>query len=185
MTKQTRTDFRNISGFLNLLISRALPTTSTAVTVLTTQLGSSHLHVSTRRLTMKPFVKPAILFAIATVIYPVAAHATDIVSTSCIVQNISITTSNLPFDQPRLTVTCSSVVPSSNITYFAFPLLASDSELSPASQGPLFQTLTTLLSAHGGAGRVLTISYDLSDASGNSWGCGSANCRIILNVDAF
>jgi len=68
---------------------------------------------------------------------------------------------------PRFTVVCTGGSTAGNITYFAFRI----------SDNPtVAQLLATLLRPNM---KSIGIISDLNDTSGNSWGCGGANCRII------
>jgi hypothetical protein len=68
---------------------------------------------------------------------------------------------------PRFTIVCTGGSSAGNITYFAFRI---------ADNSTVAQLLALQLSPNM---KSIMISSDLTDVSGNSWGCGGANCRII------
>jgi hypothetical protein len=59
-----------------------------------------------------------------------------------------------------------------NISYFAAPT-------SNTSFASLIQSMASTALA---GGKKLAITYDPSDLSGSAFGCGTANCRPILNI---
>jgi hypothetical protein len=76
---------------------------------------------------------------------------------------------------PRVTIQClgGSSVP--GIVYFAWPMrTATDETLALLIE----RTVAGLVLEHG-INATLTLYSELSNTSGNAWGCGSANCRIL------
>jgi hypothetical protein len=68
---------------------------------------------------------------------------------------------------PRLTIVCTGGSSAGHITYFAFRI----------SDNP--GVVRLLATQVGHDVKSITILSNLADISGNSWGCGGANCRII------
>ena len=77
------------------------------------------------------------------------------------------------FDQPRWTLQCLGGSTASNVTFFAWRL-ADDPYVAP-----LLEEAFGHLILAGKPPASVTILTNLSDISGNAWGCGSANCRKI------
>jgi hypothetical protein len=137
------------------------------------------------RPSVKAFVRFMLCGICAIVMHPALGRATNIQSVSCAMHTVSISTASVPYNQPRLTVSC--VTPNNGIPHYACPLLSNNAAL--------FQALAALISAQGNANQVtmdisskwnpILITYDDDDKSGNNWGCGSANCRTILSVDVL
>jgi hypothetical protein len=135
---------------------------------------------------MKAFVKLAMFGVIASALYPSVARATNIQTIFCGVHQVSVITAS-GVNQPMLVVSCVNSLPNTGIHYYAYPLLSTNV--------PVFQAFMTLLSAQMSANQItsnanhwinpVVITVDMDDTSGNNWGCGSANCRTILNIDAF
>jgi FlaG/FlaF family flagellin (archaellin) len=126
---------------------------------------------------------PAVVW-LAIASYPSISEAANIQTSSCIVEGINVSTANAQYDQPRLTIVCQNAP--NGISYFAY--LASNNPT-------VFQALATTISAAQVANQItiqlknynnaVLIKYDLDDKSGNDWGCGGANCRMILSLQVI
>jgi hypothetical protein len=78
---------------------------------------------------------------------------------------------------PRVTIACTGASSAGNITFFAWRI--SDSpDIAHLIQASIAAANITKASVNG-----VIIWSDLSDTSGDTWGCGSRNCRIINQVD--
>jgi hypothetical protein len=118
------------------------------------------------------------MFAIAataiSVSCPASASETQI---ACLEPSTQVST-GLDGLEPRFTIQCLSTNVR-NITYFAYKI-----SQSPATAQMLQTQVNFFIERSLAAGlspnNVMLILYtDLSNESGNSWGCGAANCRII------
>lgn len=74
---------------------------------------------------------------------------------------------------PRVTINCSGGSSAPGIPYFAFQI-----STNPAVAALLQQVIGPFLLLRGVTAQ-LQIVTDLSDTSGNAWGCSAANCRVI------
>jgi hypothetical protein len=73
---------------------------------------------------------------------------------------------------PRFTIQCAGGSSAGSITYFAYRI-STNANLAAM----LVNTFQTYVLQSGGG--TITISTDLTDVSGNAWGCSSSNCRVM------
>ncbi len=77
---------------------------------------------------------------------------------------------------PRFTIHCDGGSSAGNITFFAFQISTNPTVAQLLSQA--FETYITRF-AGSAPGKAIGLSSNLSDTSGNAWGCGAGNCQII------
>ena len=104
-----------------------------------------------------------------------AAHAQD-TAVTCSGPVLQVNT-GVDGEQPRFTIRCSGGSSAGAITYFAYRL--SSSKTLPQLLASAFETYEL----QHGTGSI-AISSNLNDTSGNAWGCGAGNCRIIDYLSA-
>ena len=75
--------------------------------------------------------------------------------------------------QPRMTLHCLGGSSAAGINYFAVEISA-----NPTVAQMIQQVYQSYLLEHKTAGYV-TLSSDLTDLSGNAWGCSENNCRVL------
>jgi hypothetical protein len=79
---------------------------------------------------------------------------------------------------PRFTITCTGGSTAGQITYFAYEI--SKNKTVAEMLEPI---VGDLLLVNGDSS--ITISSNLNDTSGDGWGCGASNCRIIDYVTGY
>jgi hypothetical protein len=98
----------------------------------------------------------------------------------------TITTNNAPYDQPRITFECSGEGGAgphgSPWNYFAFRISDNPAVAQMLQQLILWGTINTGNRDYPLALQGMCITFDPNDTSGNAWGCGSSNCRIIRGI---
>ena len=93
----------------------------------------------------------------------------------CVSPQVQITT-GLDGTAPRIVINCSGGSSAAGIPFFAFRI--SDNPTAAALLPPAIGSYVLLY----GATAKLQILTDLSDTSGDAWGCSATNCRRIYNV---
>ena len=106
------------------------------------------------------------------------AEAQTITSVTCFtpVTNIS-TGQGGSFDQPRWELHCLGGSTATNISHFSWRISEN------VYLAPLMEKMFGDLIRSGRPPPSLIVRTDLSDVSGNAWGCGSSNCRIIAGFE--
>ena len=99
-----------------------------------------------------------------------AARAAD-TEVTCYAPQIEVNTGQ-DGTQPRMTLHCTGGSSVTGIDYFAFEI-----SVSPSLAQMIQQTYQGFLETHKKS--PVLVSSNLSDTSGNGWGCGVGNCRII------
>jgi len=79
---------------------------------------------------------------------------------------------------PRVTVFCVEGSTAGNISYFAWRI-SDDPDVAQLVQSAL---AAHNIRAGGVTHNSVILTSDLADASGNAWGCGADNCRIINEI---
>jgi hypothetical protein len=101
------------------------------------------------------------------------AHAAD-TAVTCVAPTATFNTGQ-DGSSPRFTIDCTGGSSAGVITYFAFKSGGG----TVASEVALLEHILSGFVLAKGTGATINISSDLSNITGNAWGCGSANCRII------
>jgi hypothetical protein len=97
-----------------------------------------------------------------------ASFAADLTTVTCKAPVSEVATGqDIGSLAPRFTILCTGGSSAGNITYFAFRI-SDNPTVAQLLEGQLSPDMKSI--------RILS---DLTDTSGNSWGCGGANCRII------
>ena len=81
--------------------------------------------------------------------------------------------------QPRVTIICSGGSSESPINYFAYEISAN------STVAAAIPALVASWVLENGVGSSITIYSNVSDTSGNAWGCGMGNCRIIDYLSGY
>jgi len=85
---------------------------------------------------------------------------------------------------PRVTVFCSLGSSAGNIVYFAWRI-SDNPDVAQLVQSALAARNIRFAAAFNDptpAHNSIPLTSDLADTSGNAWGCGAANCRIINEI---
>ncbi len=103
-----------------------------------------------------------------TMLFAAPSLAANLTKVTCVAPVAEVATgeSIAPLEA-RFTVVCKGGSTAGNITYFAFRI-ADNPAVAPLLAAQLKPNM-----------KSIDVISDLSDTSGNSWGCGGANCRII------
>jgi hypothetical protein len=116
----------------------------------------------------------AISVSLLTTLFAPASFAAPI-TVLCASPQVTITT-GLDGTAPRIIINCSGGSSAAGIPFFAFRI--SD---NPTAASLLPPAIGSYLLIYGATAK-LQIQTDLSDTSGDAWGCSATNCRRIYNV---
>jgi hypothetical protein len=123
-------------------------------------------------------VKAAMLALAGVVVFSVHAPPAKAADTTVICKRpvLTINTGKGDGTPPRLTVHCSGGSSAAGITFFAYQI-----STNPAVAQLLAQAFEAYMVRYSSSdpGISVPIASNLSDVSGDAWGCGAGNCRII------
>ena len=126
----------------------------------------------------------AMFVALACLAYPQKSLAADTEVTCHAPVVVVWATGGGPFPRPQVTIDCTGGS-SAGIQFFAYPLAAAPGLSFNANFANSIPVLVGNLVLVHGPGTDITLTSDLSNTSGNNWGCGSANCRILDQVFGY
>jgi hypothetical protein len=119
----------------------------------------------------------AILASAMSLVYPQKSFATD--TTVTCKQPVVQLAAGRDGSQPRVTVYCAGGSSAPGIDYFASEISAN------TTVAAAIPSLVAPWVFENGLGSSITIQSNLSDTSGESWGCGYGNCRIIDYLNGY
>jgi hypothetical protein len=127
---------------------------------------------------MRMKVKAAILALTGTAVFSVLAPPAKAADTTVICKGAVLTVNTGKGDgtPPRFTIHCSGGSSAGSITFFAY-LISNN----PGVAQLLAQAFEAYMVRYSSSnpGISVPIASNLSDLSGDAWGCGAGNCRII------
>ncbi len=121
---------------------------------------------------------PALLLGALLLPFAVKSASATETTVSCKAPAVQVAT-GADSTSARVTVQCTGGSSAGNITFFAWQIKAN------ATAALMIERAVAGFVLEDGTGATITIISDLSNTSGNAWGCGSANCRIISYVDGY
>ena len=119
----------------------------------------------------------ALLAALACLAYPqksLAAVDTEVTCTAPVV--IAWATGAGVTPKPNVVIDCTGGTSVPGVQFFAYRY-----DVNPNFANSIPALVGFYVLEHG-PGASITLSSNLSDTSGNNWGCGGANCRILNQV---
>jgi hypothetical protein len=127
---------------------------------------------------MRMKVKASILGLTGAVAFSALAPAAKAADTTVICKGpvATVNTGKGDGTPPRFTIHCSGGSSAGSITFFAYEIAVNPTVALLLSQA--FETYITRYSS-ANPGVAVPIASNLSDTSGDAWGCGAGNCRII------
>lgn len=87
--------------------------------------------------------------------------------------------------RPQVTIFCTGGSSVPGIVGFAYPLAPPPNFNFNANFANSIPTVVGLFVREFGSGATITLYSDLSITSGNNWGCGASNCRILDQVIGY
>ena len=134
-----------------------------------------------KALTLKnsPLLLTAVFACLAALALPQSSFAADTAVTCTAPQVVVWYTGVGSSANPQVTIDCTGGSSAPGIEFFAF--LIKDN-VTMASMIPVLVGNAVLV---GGTGTTITIYSNLSNITGEAWGCGTSNCRIIDQVYGY
>jgi len=139
-----------------------------------------------KALTLKksPCLLAAMFASLACLAYPQKSLAADSQVTCHAPVVITWATGAGPTPRPNVVIDCTGGS-SAGFEFYAYPLAPAPGLSFNANFANSIPTLVGNLVLLNGPATDITLDSDLSNTSGNSWGCGSANCRILDQVHGY
>ena len=123
----------------------------------------------------------AIFASLACLAYPQKSLAAD-TQVTCTAPIVLVwATGGGSTPRPQVTIDCTGGS-SAGFEFFAYPLAPAPGLSVNANFANSIPTLVGFYLLEHGPGASITLASDLSNTSGNNWGCGASNCRILDQV---